>query len=365
MNGKFLIVIGAALVVVLLAIQSRHENAAHPSEPVEARLLKPPARPRVPAPRMPATPGSVGEQDRRPTNLLLRVLRGEEAPKLTPEQIGPYLEANRRSVESLLAASRAIGDKSFLQEAKEKYPNDPRVAFEASWRWSQSPEERRQWLDTFKQSAPDNSLPNYLSALDHFKSGQTDQTVQDLSAAAGKSQFQDYSLDFVQNAEEAYRASGYSEAEAKTVAETSLLLPQSAPLKDLGRNMSELANSYRQAGDEASAHATMQMAMKLGESLTEPGPSHALITDLVGLAIERQMLTSLDPASAYGDSGQTVKAQLDQLDQRRNDLRALVESGKQFLQNMPEDDLTTYLDRRKMFGEVAAMHWVVNKYGAK
>jgi hypothetical protein len=367
MNGKLLIALGAALVIVLLAFQTHRDVLApKPSEPADLRLAKGLARPRLPAPRLHATQAT-GEsvEERRSTNLLTRVLRGEEPPKLTPEQIGPYLEANRRSVESLLAASRTTGDKAFLQEAKEKYPNDPRVAFDAVWRWSGSPEERRQWLDTFKQSAPDNALPNYLSALDHFKSGQTDQAVQDLSAAAGKSQFQDYSLDFVQNAEEAYRSAGYPEAEAKTVAETSLLLPHLAPLKELGRNMSELADSYRQAGDEASAQATMQMVMNLGESLTEPTPGHALITDLVGLAIERRMLTSLDPGGVYGDSGLTVRAQLDQLDQRRNDLKALARSGEQFFEMMPDTDLISYLDRRKMFGEVAAMRWAADKYGTK
>jgi hypothetical protein len=365
MNGKFLIALGTGLLVVLLLVQTHRETLApKPSGPADLRLAKGLARPRLPAPRLHATQAT-GEsvEERRSTNLLTRVLRGEEPPKLTPEQIGPYLEANRRSVESLLAASRTTGDKAFLQEAKEKYPNDPRVAFDALI-WSK-PEERRQWLDTFKQSAPDNALPNYLSALDHFKSGQTDQAVQDLSAAAGKSQFQDYSLDFLQNAEEAYRAAGYSEAEAKTVAETSLLLPQLAPLKDLGRNMSDLASSYRQAGDEASAQATMQMVMNLGESLTEPTPGHALITDLVSLAIERRMLTSLEPGSVFGDSALTVKAQLDQLDQRRNQLQALGRSGQQFFETMPEQDLITYLDRRKMFGEVAAMQWVANRYGTK
>src|SRR5712671_282667 len=181
MNAKIVIGASAAVVIVLLAIQNRHKNGPRPSEPVGSRSVKTVAKPHLPAPRRAAVAASIEESpdDRRSTNLLVRVLRGEEPPKLTLEQIGPYLEANRRSVESLLAASRTTGDRTFLQEAKEKYPNDPRVAFDALI-WSK-PEERRQWLDTFKQSAPDNALPNYLSALEHFKSGQTDQAVQDLS----------------------------------------------------------------------------------------------------------------------------------------------------------------------------------------
>ena len=53
----------------------------------------------------------------------------------------------------------------------EKYPNDPQVAFEALFAKDLSPEQRRQWLSAFEQSAPDNPLANYLSARDYLKAG--------------------------------------------------------------------------------------------------------------------------------------------------------------------------------------------------
>ena len=111
------------------------------------------------------------------TNLIARLLKGEELPKLSPDQVRVYLEKNHRSVESLLAAFHATDDRTFLREAMEKHPGDPRLAYVA-WCRSQSPEERRQWLDAFKQSAPDNALANYLSARDYFKSGQNDEAAQ-------------------------------------------------------------------------------------------------------------------------------------------------------------------------------------------
>src|SRR5438105_3697944 len=78
--------------------------------------------------------------------------------KLTAEQIEPYLNANRRSAASLLAAFRTTGDPALLVEAAKKYPNDPQVGFEAAIRMDASPEERRQALETFKQAAPENAL---------------------------------------------------------------------------------------------------------------------------------------------------------------------------------------------------------------
>ena len=87
---------------------------------------------------------------------------------------------------SLLAAYRASGDRGLLEEAMKSYPTDPKVAFEAVFTEDTSPEQRRQWLNTFEQMAPDNALANYLSARDYFKAGQTDQAVQELTSAAGK-----------------------------------------------------------------------------------------------------------------------------------------------------------------------------------
>src|SRR5213595_1641724 len=123
-----------------------------------------------------------------------------------------------------MAAFHATDDRTFLQEAMEKYPADPRLDYVA-WFRSQSPEERRQWLEAFKQSAPDNACANYLSAREYFKSGQNNQAVQELLVAATKP-IQDYSLDFVQNAEEAYRAAGYSDAEARVISTSALPFPQ-------------------------------------------------------------------------------------------------------------------------------------------
>ncbi|MHB9009260.1 MAG: hypothetical protein ACYDC1_20310, partial [Limisphaerales bacterium] len=194
------------------------------TEPISTRRL---FKPRLPAPRMVAgAPATEAPADNAgPTSLLTRLLDGDEAFTLSLLQVESYLQDNRRSAESLLAAFRATDDLALLREAVEKYSDDPRVNLAAYFalRTESSPEDRRQRLAAFKQSAPDNALANFLSAQDHFNSGQTDQAVRELIAAAGKPKFQDYSGEFVQNAEEAYRAAGFSEADAKAVAAFGLL----------------------------------------------------------------------------------------------------------------------------------------------
>jgi tetratricopeptide (TPR) repeat protein len=300
------------------------------------------------------------EPDLRSTNVLARWLKGEEMPKLTLEQVESYLAANQRSAGSLLAAYQATGDKSLLQEAKTKHPNDPAVAFTALSK-SDSAEERRQWLDTLKRVAPDNALADYLSANEYLKAGRTDDAVRELETAYSKPKLQDYWVERLQNAEEAYQAAGYSAADAKGAAAASLELPQLAQFKQLAQSVLDLAASYRQAGDEASAQAALQIGSNLGQRLSTG--QDTWIQDLVGMAVERLALSALDPASPYGTGGQTVKDRMEDLLQQRKTHKDLAQSSDGLLANLPEPDLVTYLDRQKMFGAYPAMQWLVAKYG--
>ncbi|MGA2866552.1 MAG: hypothetical protein ABSF95_18920 [Verrucomicrobiota bacterium] len=382
MSGKTAIIVIAGLTVLGFAILSRPRPTVSLPPPAQTEPLsaKRALRPRLPAPRMAATaPAADPSVDHSgPTNLVARLLTGDESFKLSPQQVEPYLEENHRSAESLLAAFRVTEDQSFLREAVEKYPKDPRVNFAAYFaarnQPDSSPEERRQRLDAFKQSAPDNALADYLSAQEHFNSGQSDQAVEDLVAASGKSGFQDYSGDFVQNAEEAYRAAGYSEAEAKALAACSLPLPQLARLKRLGQNMVELATLYRQAGDEASAQAALQMGLNLAQRVGEPSGNHYLINELVGVNIESQILGSMDPGSQFDDGKGTVKDRLDELARRREEIKRLADpstwmGGERrdvlvtLWEKMPPQDLISFYDRVKVSGEREALRWALNKLG--
>ena len=314
--------------------------------------------PRLPAPRVQAALPT----EAAPTNVIARMLKGGDAPRLTKQHVESYLQENQRNAASLLAAYRSTGDPALLQEAMQKFPGDPHVAFEAAFKKGVSPEERRQWLDALKLSAPQNALADYLSAADHFKAGRTDQAVQDLIAASGKSQFQDYTLERVQDDEEAYRAAGYSVAEAKAIPAAQLLLPQLAQMKELSQNLNELAKSYRQAGDESSAQAILQMTATLGQRYSIVSPGEPEISQLVGIAMERIALNGMDANAPYGNDGRTVKDRLDQLAQQNTEIRQIAEQTEALLSRMTEQDWISYKDRWRNFGEEAAGRWLINKY---
>lgn len=318
--------------------------------------------PRLPAPVMPVA-GQTNvslAQDLQFTNLYSRFTNG--VPKLTPAQVQAFLKSNRTNAASLLAAYRTSGDDELLKEAKEKYPNDPMVAFEALEDKNLSPEEKRQWLNTLEKNAPDNALANYLSAYNNFESGQIDQGIQELSSASGKG-LTDYTSERAQDDEEAYLSAGYSSEEAARISDSDLTLAQLYQIKHLGVDLVDLANAYNQSGDQASAQVTYQMALDLGQRYQDPSTDWTLISQLVGIAIQKIALSAMDPNAPYGNSGQTVQDQLNQLNQTRADISQMADQAVGLLPSLSDQDIFNYENRRRAFGELAALQWVDNKYG--
>jgi hypothetical protein len=321
--------------------------------------------PHLPAPQVQVAAqleGSPGE-GLRTTNLYARFK--DAPPRLTAAQVEAYLQANGRTAPNLLAAYRTSRDTNLLAEAMQKFPGEPQVAFEAAFQSSLTPEQRREWLSAFQKSAPDNAFPDYLSALAHFKAGQTDQAIQDLLAASAKPQFNDYTLNRWQDNEEAYLAAGYSPAEAKLLGGSQLTLPQLAELKQLGLQMVETAKAYRNAGDDASAQSVLQMTLGLGQSYNGSSAGDCAISHLVGLAIQRLALGAMDPNSPFGASGLTVQEQLTDLTQQHIAIRSAFEQNEALLATMSDQDWLSYIDRQKSFGDEAALRWAVNKLGRK
>jgi hypothetical protein len=225
-------------------------------------------------------------------------------------------------------------------------------------------------LEAFKQSAPDNALANYLSAQDYFKAGQTDQAVQELNAASGQTKFQDYSLEFVQNVEEAFREAGYSEAQAKAAAGLEWSQAQAVQLRSLCHNLADLASAYRQAGDEASAQATLRIGVILGRQIAEQPPQQYLANNMFGLSIEIAMLAGMDaarpgfdPAGPYDNARHTVQDRLDELQQRAATQRLLQRQAQDLLQGLSEQEVISFFDRTRTLGEVEALQWALNRRG--
>jgi hypothetical protein len=125
--------------------------------------------------------------------------------------------------------------------------------------------------------------------------------------------------------------------------------------------MIQLADSYRQAGDENSRLAALEMVAELGRRYSEGGAGEVLISQLVGIHAERMALNAMDPNTSYGVDGQTVQSRIGELTRERDAIRELSAQADHLFPAMSEQDWITYQSRSTMFGEQAALRWLITK----
>ena len=204
-------------------------------------------------------------------------------------------------------------------------------------------------------------MGNYLSARDYLLTGHPEQALKEMSEAAGKPKYQDYTLERLQNYEELQMESGHSVAEAKLLASSGLLFPQLSQLKELTQQLGSLQQNYVASGDLAAA---TQIA-SLGQGITRDlgnGQSGggSLVSQFVGFALEKSLLNRLPSESQPEFLGMSVQQRLDQISEKRDQLKALTPYLDQMLARGNETEIIGYFDRMKLNGEASALQWVVS-----
>jgi hypothetical protein len=281
---------------------------------------------------------------------------------LPPEKIEEYLRLHHRDAASLLAAfhSEPLGVVSYLHEAATNFPNDPRVQWTVLAQ-NAFPEERRKWLDAFKNSSPSNSLANYLSAQDYLKNGQTEAAVKELLAATGKSQFKDFSMDTILDGESLAQFSGSSDFESHVFSMAAMsgdLMPELSRLKDVANGIKGVQQQYLGSSDPASAQTLAAAGVGLANHLMTGDSGKFLINQLVGIASETIVLQSLDQNTSYDFlGGQTPAQRLANLKQQKVSISQLSKSEPNVI-SLPPDQMANYWERVKIYGEVEALRWL-------
>jgi hypothetical protein len=289
----------------------------------------------------------------------------QAVPKLPRDQVEAWLAKHNRNAISLLAAFRSSGDTNYLNEAATNFPGDPQVELSVLSR-DEFPADRRKWLDLFKSSSPSNSLANYLSAEDDFKNGKPDEAVQEILAASGKSQFDNFAMENQLDAEELYSASGKSPIEVATDGMADMageILPQLANNKRLAQGIGHLEQQYVNSGDPNSAVTLAQMGMRLANQLQNGDSGKYDVNQLVAFADENIVLSQLDPNTSYDFlDGQTPAQVLQNLKQQKKDMVQMVQSFNAIYPQMSPDEMVNFSERTKIYGEAEAMKWVIQQH---
>ena len=291
-----------------------------------------------------------------------QVLNPDDEPRpVPPEAIERYLERNGRNAASLLAAMVVAEDgEVYLREAAQRFSSDPRVQWAVLYR-NLFPEQRREWLDRFLQSAPENCIAAYISAREHFNAGNTAAGLRDLVEAGRRASYDDYTLATMHDVEQLYMEGSRPVLEAKFDAFAKAQMPQLAQLKRLGQDMVTLRDQYLVAGDLASARAMEQMILSLADRLTTGEGGRFLIGQLVGVALERQLVDRLPAEGGLELLGMTAAQRREELTAWKTTLKAGVPDLEVLLRQASEAEAISYFDRLKSVGELEAMRWWQNR----
>jgi hypothetical protein len=171
-----------------------------------------------------------------------------------------------------------------------------------------------------------------------------------------------YWLETMQDVEEAYREAGYSQAQASIAAFGETLLPELQQMMALSRHLRDLQAQYLQNGDSQSAQSIAEIGIRLGTQMQE-NQGYLVIGDLVGMNIERRVLEGLDPHDVLVVGNQTIGDRLADLNQRKQTIGD-IQSVLELLPNLPESEVSAYVARVKLYGELEAIRWLHNKHEA-
>jgi hypothetical protein len=288
----------------------------------------------------------------------LEQLVGTNGPTpVSQEVIDRWLASGQTNAAALLALRQAGAGKEFLELALRQFPDDPRVLL-ASTSLRDSPEVVRERMDRFRAADPHNALADYLSAWNELAAGDREKALEHLAAAGAKPGFEDYVGEAARTTEELYQSDGRSDAEARALGSSSALLPHLSHLKRLSNDLADLQKEFVAAGDTAGAEYVARMGLRLGEQLTRGPGSMTLVGELVGIAVEANLVRNLPQDTPYDFlGGDAAKYQAD-LKQRRADIRPLGGQFDAWLSQASEADVLAYFDLWAKHGERTALEWV-------
>jgi hypothetical protein len=106
------------------------------------------------------------------------------------------------------------------------------------------------------------------------------------------------------------------------------------------------------------------MGIILGDQLNSGTSGNYIINQLVGIAVESAMLDQLDPNTSYDFlDGETPNQKIQDLKQQKAMLSQLATNFGAIEPNLADAEKVSFQERVKIYGEVAAMRWLVQQHG--
>ena len=287
-----------------------------------------------------------------------KFFEGDLAKRPSNEQISNIIEYDKQTPGIFIAAFQFTGDKSYLDKALAKFPNEPSVIFAAALATTRL-EERLTILENLKQADPDNSLPRYLLANTLVQLGRLNEAIEAIKKASLLTESNSYWSQASLALEDFYISAGNEPLVAKSAAVLGTVIPHIGELRKLS---SFLALSYKQAlqaGDIVLARSFAVSQRNVGKHLID---NHSLLIEhQIGISIENAALKHLVDTATDEETKLLEKSLLEYNIQLSNEIQAMLKTINSFGE-IPNEDISTYFDKMRTIGGYDATLWLINQY---
>ena len=284
----------------------------------------------------------------------------EELRFFSPEDIkslaqhaDAFLAKKGTSAYSLLAVFSASGDRRYLTQALEQFPNSAAALYVAL---ADAPkEERASLIERFKAADPNNPLPWIFSAAELFESGQVADGHAEVREALKRPGFYTYFNERAAALRQLALQSGAGEFGAETISLFTQSLPHLQAATSVSRGLQKWVEMNSSGSDRTAMRDTAVVMFDLGRMFQTPEASRLLVGQLVGVSLERKAL-DLVPSSDDNPLPVEYQSRSEELLKLRDEASTL---AKQAARVYAEPALWRgYFARFKTEGELAALRWV-------
>lgn len=344
--------LGAGGTVILGLLGWLIFKPAPPSD-APAASKRAPVAPPVPSLKSPsAKPAEAWPEFGTPEFKAMALQRGEK-----------WLASRGRDAASLVAAWDITGEESLLDEAAEKFPNDPRVCMAMIARLRDSAEAAMPWIERLIAAEPLNPEGQYLKAWALRKQGDKAAAMEALRTALTMPTKRDSHLrDRILTVREAALASGAGIREAATIALSGPL--QKAPLYQIASTPILIAHELKAAKAAGDQERVLELAGLGLASVARINEEPWLIGDLVSRTMEKSILSELPPETEIGSNGETAGQLLEAANARHEETGEFMKQADRFESIRAEASdavISEYTDRHLLHGERAAMQWLLEQ----
>ena len=286
-----------------------------------------------------------------------------EFNKYALDRMQKWLASRDRDAASLVAAWDVTGDENLLDEAAQKFPNDPRVCVAMINRLGAN-EKALPWVERLITREPGNPSGLYWKAQILAGSKKPEEALAALRAAtATKGKPDSHLRDRMVTVREAALASGATLKEAAMVAILGPVTRNGVPEIGGGtmRLMREQIEAAKKTGDLERVADIASLGAASAEHL---GLSDApiLMNELIRQSVLQAMLKELDPQTEFGTGGKTVAERLTEVQAESDAIKTLFkpnnsDTGFDFLNQLTDAQTAEYTDHFILHGEWSAMKW--------